>query len=181
MRSFTTQKSLICLRELILKRDFKNRPACQHGTRDKSTHERITTVDAQQAVRLINESFIYPPRMAVSASDNTGRYQGSIKIETTMFTSDSGSKHYPDEWRNGYQTPVNEGNGARAYFTLMLGSVTSPADLMRLVIECLIRVQAHEIREFTRDANGIAPFHPHTEAGISAWGTPYEDLTYGLA
>lgn len=119
--------------------------------------------------------------MAVTATDNSGRYQGSVKIETVMFTADSGSKHYPDEWRNGYQTPVNEGNGARAYFTVMLGYVTTPSDLLRKVIEILITVQSHEIREFAKLADGIAPFHPHTQAGIDAWGTPEHDLTYGLA
>lgn len=53
---------------------------------------------------------------------------------------------------------------------LDLRDYDTPDELIRAVIDAQLKVWEHEVREFTRyGPTWDAPFHPHTDRGITAW------------
>lgn len=124
-----------------------------------------------EAIALVN-TLVLRPDFHVSAEDYTNRFEDTICVHVTQDTRSSNFEDAPS-----YETLI----GARAAFPVTVSTMTEN-DLVRAVIEILIRFETHELREFTRRFDDlVAPFHPHTVEGMNRWGDPSGDLLYGLA
>lgn len=57
-------------------------------------------------------------------------------------------------------------------FELNLDEIETALDLHRIMVDKLVKLYEHEVREFYRvSPTWVAPFHPHTNAGNLAWET----------
>jgi hypothetical protein len=131
------------------------------------------------AARLIN-AMIYKPGWKITATDNTHRFEGTVKVDILYPAFDSGSNALPDAWEKGY--PEEIGGGARASFNIMVADCGDDCDMYRKVIDVIMEIELHEAREFLRVLpTGWAPFHPNRADGMKRWGTPQADLLFGVA
>jgi hypothetical protein len=133
-------------------------------------------MEISEAVAIINR-MVYRPGYCIHAVDSTRRYERSVNVRIEFETRDSGTVDNPHEWLGGYPTKVV----SAAAFTVMITEKATVTDLYKMIGEVIILAETHEMREFLRNPfTGEAPLHPHTQAGIAAWGTPEIDRTYGL-
>lgn len=133
-------------------------------------------MEISEAVDIIN-GMVYRPGYTIRAVDSTRRYERSVNVLITAETRDSGTVDHPDMWRENYPAHVI----APAAFNILIPANAEKRDLFKLIGLAIIEFETHEMREFLRDPDtGIAPLHPHTQAGINFWGTPEIDATYGL-
>jgi hypothetical protein len=142
-------------------------------------------METTDAIHLVNERFTTYPGFRVAAFDHSHRYQHAIRLRVTIL----GGRNSDQAQAPTYRQRVTDG-GPWADFPLDVSGLAGPADLIGAVLDILAGVWAHEVREFTRyrDDTGawIAPFHPHTSAGIAAWSErtgqlPALDYAYGVA
>jgi hypothetical protein len=135
-------------------------------------------VTPDDACRLINEGLIIPPDIrAMEAHPCLHRFDDAIVLET--YTRPRLSQHWPD-----YDVIAPEDVVCKNY--VRVGDVETADDLVIRVIDVLVKISEHEIREFVRLADGRAPAHPHTADGIDRWAAthdtrPEDDYQFGLA
>lgn len=133
-------------------------------------------MEISEAVDIINR-MVYRPGYTIHAVDSTRRYERAVNVLITAETRDSGTVDHPHAWMEDYPEKVV----APAAFTILIPENAEKRDIFKLIAHALITFETHEMREFLRDPDtGIAPLHPHTQAGIQFWGTPEIDATYGL-
>jgi hypothetical protein len=124
------------------------------------------------ALDLVN-SIVYKPDWKISAEDHTNRYEDAIKIRIDYPARNSNR----DEAANNYPTPIM----TYATFVVIVGDCGLDS-MLRRIVEKLIEIEAHEVREFFRLAPTLwAPFHPHNVDGMKRWGEMDKDLQFGLA
>ena len=126
------------------------------------------------AIQLIND-LVLKPGWAVTAEDNTKRFEGTVKLNVTYVAANTDREHAP-----GYADTVP--GGARASFQLPVSAFDNDVELYRAILMVMLDIEQHEWREFLRVRSTLwAPFHPHHLDGMERWGTPEADFNFGLA
>jgi hypothetical protein len=127
----------------------------------------------ESAVELIS-ALCYKPGWSLSATDCTHRHEGAVVVHVSY-------PAYPserDQAAAGYPGPEQK---LRANFPLLVGDCDDDVELYRRVLGVLLEVETHEAREFLRvRPTWWAPFHPHRIDGMRRWGTPEQDLRFGV-
>lgn len=150
-------------------------------------------MNTDTAIALIG-NMVYKPGWEFTAEDNTGRFEGSIKLTVRYPCVDSNRDRaaagYPETDESGTATMRPDGK-ARASYVLMVCDCDDDVALWHLVAQMIMNIEEHEMREFLRITPTYwAPFHPHRSDGMKRWaavtGKPVEhivatDLTFGLA
>lgn len=132
-------------------------------------------ISVSDAVDLIN-SMVFLPEWEWTARDYTGRFEGGIRIDVVYQARNSDRENAPDytEWTKG---------GGRASYVILITDCFTPEDVLRkLIDEVIMGIFMHETREFLRYPDTlVAPFHPHRQDTMKAWGTPEIDIKFGAA
>lgn len=131
-------------------------------------------IDAIDAVHEI----VYKPGWTFEASDHTGRYYGTVKVDVAYSAPNSAQEDAPD----GYPNLINP----TASFTVCVDDLPDRDALWLRIFDDVIReIEMHEAREFfrIRCENYRAPFHPHIPAGTAAYpgATRDGDVRFGIA
>ena len=137
---------------------------------------KIVIVDrVASAVELIN-NVVYKPEWTFNASAHTKRFEDGVKVDVTYAARNSDRDEAP-----GYETWIP--GGARASFVIQVADCDTDDDVMRILLtEVILCVEAHEAREFLRYPGSlVAPFHPHRQHTMAAWGNPHADRAFGVA
>lgn len=131
-------------------------------------------MEVKSAIDIVN-ALVYKPGWDISACDNTGRFEGTIKITVAYPARQSEREDAPA----GYQHEIE--GGAKASFAVVVADCADDVALYRRIIETVIAIEVHEAREFLRVRPTYwAPFHPHRVDGMKRWGTLESDLKFGL-
>lgn len=132
-------------------------------------------ISVPDAVELIN-SMVFMPEWEWIAEDYTKRFQGGIKVSVLYQARNSDRDQAPSyqEWT----VP-----GGRASFVMQINDCVTKEDVLRkLIVEGIMPIFLHETREFLRYPDTlIAPFHPHNQDTMEAWGSVEHDLKFGAA
>lgn len=115
----------------------------------------------------------YRPGWKITATDYTHRFEDSVKLEISIKGPDWS---YPPD----YDVIVD---GVYNGVVLGVGRLNRH-QVLREVFAHVERAESHENREAFRILIGdkwVAPFHPHTIEGITAWGHEDSDLHHALA
>jgi hypothetical protein len=126
-------------------------------------------------MNIINNA-VFRPEWSFCAAEND-RMQNGVAVTVTYQARDWGSRENPDAWRTGYAAMVP--GRAKSSFLITTGAMQTPADVYRAMLVIIARIDSHEAREALRTPDGYAPFHPHNEDSMAAWGDVPGDLTFG--
>lgn len=108
------------------------------------------------------EALCYKPGWSFVASDHSKRFEGSIKVRITYPARNSDRS----QAREGYPTEIT----TYAEFAMMVGDIMEINQLLRRLINAILKIEEHESREFLRVRGTYsAPFHPHTIEGMTNW------------
>ena len=140
-------------------------------------------MDVSEACALVNGLTTYPG-WSLTAENYTHRYEATLKLTVDI----NGGRNSDESDAPDYPTAIVP-DGPRAAFAIYVGDIVHRNELTARVLETLVEVFSHEVREFTRYESGgrwVAPFHPHRHDGIVAWsertGRPVSsDYHYGTA
>lgn len=127
-------------------------------------------MNVESALQLVAQ-LMYKPGWRFEAEDHRNRFEGSIKVTI----------HYParnsdKELAPAYAVEID----TYASFPVIVED-TDDLGLYRRIVDKLIEIETHEIREFLRVAPTCwAPFHPHRIDGMKRWGTVHSDLLFGV-
>lgn len=125
------------------------------------------------AVRVINEATIMPG-WTMFAEPYTERHQSAVRVRITWRAPDYSTP--PDTWKDRgrwFEMDLET--------VVIAGLCTTEEELFRPIIECILGIFCHELRESIRlpEWNHEAPFHPHTDCGMQAWGDVQGDALFG--
>lgn len=120
------------------------------------------------------ENLAYKPGWEFEVRDNSHRFEESIVVTMCCDTFQSERADAAE----GYPNAIRP----RASFCIMVGQFADDCELYRALMEKVICYETHEAREFLRVKPTMwAPFHPHKVDGQHRWGTPAEDVVFGIA
>lgn len=123
-------------------------------------------------------SLVYKPEWVFEAEDHSNRFEGTIKVKITYPARNSNR----DQAVGGYPEEIT----TYASFAMVVSDCDDES-LYYQLLQAIIKVEAHEAREFLRVAPTYwAPFHPHRVDGMKRWhritGEPMvADLQFGIA
>lgn len=124
------------------------------------------------AVELLNR-VVYKPGWEIEAIDHTDRFESAVKV-CIRYPAQASERI---EAADGYPRTIQ----ARMSCVMLVGGMDDTA-LYRALLAKIIEIEVHESREFLRVLPTYwAPFHPHREDGMARWGSPEQDLMFGLA
>lgn len=127
-------------------------------------------MNVSSALDLVN-ALIYWPGWRISATDHTNRFEGAIKVRIDYPARNSNRDQAP-EYREEIVTYVE------------FPVVVDPCDdleLYRCIVQQIQKINLHETREGLRVQPTMwAPFHPHRQGGMQAWGDVEGDLKFGV-
>lgn len=135
-------------------------------------------MNVSSAVELINNSLVYKPGWAFTATDHTNRFEDTIVVRVDYPARNSNR----DQAADGYQEEIQ----TYASFPLVVRDCTDE-DLVFQVLQAIGRIEMHEAREFLRLKPTMwAPFHPHKVDGMTRWTERtgdrlVDDLQFGIA
>lgn len=119
-------------------------------------------MDTEKAIDVI-EMLGYKPGWTFRAMASDA-VQGVVVLYIEADVPDS-SKHYAPDYRSTIL--------ACRTFYLDAESAQVPADIYRMVFECVCEMEMHETREFfgmlTAGGEWFKPYHPHSIEGRRAW------------
>lgn len=124
------------------------------------------------AIELVN-SVIYQPGWKLTATDHTNRFEGTVLVRVDYparnSNRDQAAAQYPEEISTYATFPI-------------IVADCDDVSVYRALVEMLVEIQTHEIREFLRvQPTGWAPFHPHRVDGMRRWGSDTRrDLQFGI-
>jgi hypothetical protein len=129
-------------------------------------------MEVPTAIRIINDGICFMPGWQITASDFTGRHQGTICLHVEYPGRETARREAPD-----YKLH----NRPRAAFLIQVANIRDDIELHRKVLDKLIEFWTHEARESYRvNPSMWAPFHPHNQDGMERWGDVEKDLHYGF-
>jgi len=129
-------------------------------------------VNISDAIELCSR-IIYKPNFVLWAEDHSDRFEGCVAVNVMYDAPNFNRENAPD-----YSVPAP---GPNVKFVVEVSSLDNAQDFYREVLEGLLRIEQHESREAFRIAPSYdSPFHPHTVSGITSWGNPQADYTFGL-
>lgn len=135
-------------------------------------------MNVASAVELINNSLVYKPGWAFTATDHTNRFEDTIVVRIDYPAQNSNRDQAADGYPESIQT--------YASFPLVVRDCTDE-DLAFQVLQAVVKIEVHEAREFLRLKPTMwAPFHPHNVDGIKRWDDRTgdrlaDDLQFGIA
>lgn len=110
-------------------------------------------------------SLVYKPGYALSATDHSKRFEGTIKVRLDYTAPETGRANAAQ----GYPEVIT----TYAEFPIAVGDLHGPqaaSCLYRRVLDAILLVEEHEAREALRVQPTLwAPFHPHQLDGIDLW------------
>jgi hypothetical protein len=136
-------------------------------------------MNIETAICLIN-GLVYKPGWTFTATDHTGRFEGTVKVRVEYPAQNSDRADAPDGYPNAIVT--------YAEFPIVVGDCDSDKKLYRKLLNQLMKIEEHEAREFLRTKGTYwAPFHPHQINGMKSWQSTcctdddlLSDLQFGI-
>lgn len=134
------------------------------------------TMEIDTALTIINDQIIYVPGWEFQAEAFTNRFESAVKVEVEYPAFATERKEV--QANGAYTRPITTGGKFPLYLVC-----DSEITLLRQMLEQIILpIHCHEARESLRlKPTFWAPFHPHKTGGMERWGTPHDDLMFGLA
>ena len=124
------------------------------------------------AIDLIN-GLTYLPGWKITATDDTNRFEGAVTVRIAYPAVDTDRENA----KVGYIKEIE----TYAEFRIVVLLCPTQDDVIRKVLDKIMVINLHETREALRVLPSLdAPFHPHTIAGMEAWGAVEEDLLFGV-
>ena len=110
------------------------------------------------------------PNWSFMATDHTNRFEDAVRVRVEFparaSEREEAAKGYPTEFCNHVEFPM-----------IVANCNTADELLFCIIINVLLRLQLHEMREFLRlKGTYWAPFHPHRHDGISRWAQMVRSL-----
>ncbi len=137
-------------------------------------------MEIDHAIRTL-ESCTYKPGWEWECTDLRKRFENGIEMLVTFDAHDTSPSCALEGW------PDRCVFRNRVKVKLMVGRFRNETELLKAFLDCLMKIEEHESREFLKTADGESPFHPHTDEGITAWHEtpkvpPYyvTDIQYGI-
>lgn len=131
-------------------------------------------MECSTAIELIN-ILVYLPAWKFTATDNTKRFEGCVKVRID----------YPAQMSERAEAPLGYPTAMMTYAEFKIMACECPDETTlyrRLFDDCIMRIHRHEGREFLRVTPTFwAPFHPHKAEGMRRYGDPNGDLNFGVA
>jgi hypothetical protein len=124
------------------------------------------------AIDFIN-GITYLPGWKITAKDDTNRFEGSVTVRIAYPAVDTDRENA----KVGYEKTIE----TYAEFRIIVLKCPDQNAVLRKVLDKIMVIYLHETREALRVLPSYdAPFHPHTIAGMDAWGAEEDDLLFGV-